>query len=336
MFYGIDAESVEISQGRGTFVFSWGLAIGVENLEEFKDAYSDIIEELKDKYELDSERNIYCSYELKKELADEDEAHRFIEEFQKEIEQHIDHVKTIFSFFPGKDEIESYREQQPSSLDVKKFHKRHLGGYYEHVCAWQIFNSEEEIEKIKLDGFQGHVTRAWLELDNHKEKLEMFHKGDQVSEIISTSDLLMERMEKYYDTRKEQVGKDELENYFMDNDFETSQEYLGTSLLAVLTPINNRHIPTHKIVKEPIYMIMKPKTESIGKKELIDSPRGIKLQNMVAENRGSLKFYNSSEDKDKLESDSKIIYIGEKGEKEASLLKDSYGYEIEIKDFDSI
>lgn len=336
MIYGIDAENVEISQGRGTFAFSWGLAIGTENLEEFKEAYSGIIERLKNKYDLDSNRSVYCSYELKKELADEDKAYQFIEEFEEEIQEHIDRVTVIFSYFPGIQQIESYREQTPSSLDVKKFHKRHLGSYYEHICAWQIFSDQKNAEKIIVDGFQGHVTRAWEEIRPNLDKMEMVHKGDQVSEIISTSDLIMEKMENDFETKNIRVGKNEIKDHFNDKAFRINPEYLGTSLLAVLTPIKNKHIPTHKINREPIYMIMRPQTASIGKKELIDSPKGIKLQNNVTENSGSLKFYNSSEDKDKLELESKIVYIEEEGEREASILTKNYGYDIETVKFSDL
>lgn len=336
MIYGIDGEHVEISQGYGSFVFSWGLAVGAETEDDFREAYSETISQLKEKYRLESERKVYCSYELKKELADEEAAYEFIEDFKSSLHEEIDTVTVIFSFFPEKEEVKSYTDQKPSKLDVKDFHKKHLGDYYEHICAWQIFSKQTNIERIIVDGFQGHRTRAWEELKDNISDLKMIHKGDQVSELISTADLLLEKMEKDFEKQNRWIGKDEIRDYFDEHDFNIKAEYLGTSLLAVLTPTQNRHIPTHKIVREPVYMVMRPDTSKIGKKELIDSPQGIRLQNEVCQEKGSLKFYNSREDKDKLEFDSTIVHVGEEGEKEARTLVESYGYDVDLTKFREI
>lgn len=336
MIYGLDGEHCELAQGRGSFLFSWGLAVGIQSKEDFQKKYFETINNLKDEFDLDSERKVYCSYELKKELADEDAAYDFIEEFQSSIEKEIEKLIVVFSFFTDKKKITSFTEQDPSKLDVKDFHKRHLGDYYEHICAWNILDNQSDVEEILVDGFQGYRTRAWEELKPHLSNLKMVHKGDQISPIISTSDLLLQKMESDFQTRNQRIGKNEFKEYFEDYSFETHTEYLGTSLLALLTPTRNRHIPTHKIVREPVYLIMRPETSQIGKKELIDSPQGIKLQNKVQEEEGSLKFYNSREDKDKLKSESTLVYVGDDGEKEARTLVDSYGYDVNLVKFREI
>ena len=122
------------------------------------------------------------------------------------------------------------------------------------------------------------MTRFWEELQKNKGKVYMLNNGDQVKDIISLSDLMLAKLEQDLKERNITVGKKELENYFKKYGFETRTEYLGNSMLALITPIKNRFIPIHKITKKPSYLIIKPITQNIGKKELIDSPKGIKLQ----------------------------------------------------------
>lgn len=333
MFYGIDGEYCEISQGYSSFVFSWGLAVGTSSHEGFQKRYTEIIESLKQKYNLTTNRKVYCSYELKKELQDEEKAREFIADFESRIQDEIEKVIVTFSFFPEKDEITSFTDQEPSKLDVKDFHKRHLGDYYEHICAWEIFDTQGDVEKIVADGFQGYRTRAWDELRPNLDSFRMIHMGDQVSPLISTADLLLDKLQKDFEEKNEWIGKDQIKTYYQEQDFDIFAEYLGNSLLALLTPTKNRHIPTHKLVKEPVYMIIRPDTSKIGRKELIDSPQGIELQNQVFEENGSLKFYNSREDKDKLNFESTIVYVGEEGKDEAETLVNEYGYNLDLKKF---
>lgn len=263
-------------------------------------------------------------------------AYRFMDRFLELMQDEIETVVVNFSFFPEKDEIRSFTRQDPSELDVKDFHRRHLGNYYEHICAWQILSNREDVEDVLMDGFQGFRTRAWEDLRGDLDRLSMVHKGDQVDPMISASDLLMDLMQKEFEEEGRWIGKDEISDYLGDYSFDVSPEYLGNSLLAVLTPVENRHIPTHKIVREPVFMIIRPDTSKIGKKELMDSPQGVKLQNLVGDEDGSLKFYNSQEDKDKLGPGSKLVYVNEDGEREARLLVENYGYDADLVDFRQI
>lgn len=336
MIYGIDGECVELSQGsQGEFFLSIGVCIGVKDIEEFNEEYSRTLEEAKTKYNIKGDFNVMKSYDFSKEFKSKGKANVAIKNIISSLSGCIEDVKIVYSYFRERNKILSFRRSAASSsLPVKRFHKRHLGKAYEHICAWRAF--QEEAEKCICDAFNGYRTLAWEEMDEEKKlaDLEMRYRGDQLSPVVSVSDMLLNLLKFYFESPDKYVYKSELSQFLDEFGLSGSPEYLGNKLLSLLAPIEDSHMPKERVVENPLYLFFKPDINQVQKQSIMDSPKGIRLRNRVSEEKGSIKFFHEGRDKTLIEG-STLVYMDEKGKKDVEALKNA-GYDVDILDFRSL
>lgn len=293
------------------FVGLLGVCVNPLDETKFEDQYNSIIEELFTKFSLSHTRMVYKSYDVAKLLTKKFESNykSFLLDFARQI-LNTEHAKITFFFtelnlkFIEDGMITIYGKYGSSSrrITVEDFINK-IAGYYEIICAWKM----QQITKIRnatfiVDGMDAlYPCKAWDEL-TERNHIRIQYKGDQISPLLSTSDLLIKFLDEFMKEHYSPLNEKRIESV-LNNDGTVSMEnifikYIGNPDINHIKPTDNyilNFTDLQEHVKRPIIFVGLPNIP--GQKDLFEeSPMFEEVLKSACGLNGSIRMFHPRRD----------------------------------------
>lgn len=334
MYVGFDAKEIRRKKNNDkSYVSPIGCGIKIENIDEFKKAYFDIMEEKFAKINKEFRRKIYSNFYLKKFLG-LTESLKLVEEFYNDIREYIMGVEIYvtqikISKIPI---IYMYRENGIIAAEESKEFLKTLQSAYSYISAWKYYEENKTDEDILLiDHFQGSITAAWQSLQ--KRLLDVYFKGDLCNPLISASDLLLGLIDDLLLKKCKTISQKEIKDILRQLKIDGETKFIRIDFIVPLKrdPIT---LDKKKHLHHPIYFLVKDKKpKDMDYREHLQqlefSPVFDKLVNKACENDAAIKIYNELMDFLIFDRGDKIFYFEERGEGIAKSLHKQYNIPIE-------
>jgi len=347
-YVGIDSTTF-YHEGLTRFKAPLGVAIEVENFEEFDDKYSIIIKELKTKYHLETPRSCIKGYFVSTIIGN-DGAFWFTNEF---IDKIMSSLKTIFVahaiISPSK--LPEITFSNRSKMPTMKFVDI-LTSSFNHIIAWNFINKFAEINQshIFIDYFTGIETKAWNELEKNNN-IFVLSAGEYCNSLISTADLFCKFINDNLYRKREKLGFDGISTIFSSKKLSEIKPNMNpdeiqkaldvivvklyqtnNSPFSMITPNSKRNMEVGLKLKHPVSFVLLSHKLPKEKGVLENTPIFDLLVNDAYQNHGCVRSINLDDLTNEIrymKTGDRIITIGNEALEQAKYLK-SFGLSVDI------
>jgi hypothetical protein len=314
-----------------------GVCLLLDSPDSLNTVYEDFILGLFSKYKVERSRLVYKAADLREKLPLSNTT-RFtnaLEEFYTSLLdiKYLSIVIFYTTFNTKKLPNVTYygRSRTPTKVVKTLDFLNELSNYYNYICAWKV----QKVLSLKscnifLDSFEGEVTNSWNELKrNHVIKIYM--RGDQCNPLIASADLVTRFVDEILALRRLKLDGNGIEELLEEYGNERVYlYYIGQSDLIDIVPALDEPIPIYKYLHQPSVFLL---SEGIIKREKLWFEKSAvydKVLNFASEIGGGFKRVDLEKDYTYImhNSDSYLIYQGDKGHKEAEYIKKLYPIKI--------
>ena len=164
-----------------------GVALVLDDVEEFRQHYLDVIDNFYDKYDLDRENRVIKSDHLSRNIPSYQlgDARETIGEEILDTRS-IERVNTTISWY------ESHVDTPIGSFNGGQFINNFVKSYFPVVTLWRYHRSQfdyDPTETAMLDSFTGKITKSWKYVGNTFD-LTIVPKGDLTYPELSAADII--------------------------------------------------------------------------------------------------------------------------------------------------
>jgi|GEM_PF-4684620 len=301
----IDALGCERKGDEGKeFIAPLGIAVVVSKgrAEDFKKAYSKIIDDILKKHNKPREKTVYKSYDLLVLLGLE-EGFSALQEFSRKIGEHLDGLHVFFSVFninklpkapdSGEPAVWAYKDNRSGvrHISFKKFlHK--LVEAYPYICAWRLACEGALKDSVLLmDSFDSELTPAWSEIEGCKD-FHILTYGDHCSEFIATSDILLKVLELRMQRGRKKLTRDSIGSCLPEHTKKVKIGYMGHEALGKMAPSSGDVIDVRRKIKHPVVFVVPPEAPIAGSRDLtLKSPIMKRIFDLACQHSGCVKFF---------------------------------------------
>lgn len=344
---GIDS-AMFYHDGLTNFRAPFGVAVIVNNYDRFNSTYTQIVNELKAKYNVNSPRICVKGYFLSMQIGSNN-ARLFVEEFLEKILPSLNLIYVNHAIIsPIKvPEIFCANSTKMPTMDFMNV----LTNSFNHVVAWNLLTDFPELKdsQIFMDHFTGKKTRAWEDLEDNKN-IFVLPAGEYCNSLISTSDLICRYIRSYLFTNRERFGFDGISSAFgakgvrgaltdtEDNEIsnvlnsDVKLYQTNNSPFRMITQNSNHRIEVDSHLKHPVSFVLQSHRLPKERNVLEYTPIFDLLTNNAYEKCGCVHFLNP----DDLQSavrymrhGDKIITIGNKAFEDAKYLR-NFGINVDV------
>ena len=282
-----------------------GVGLEIENYDEFTQKYDSVIEELKNRYSISTNRKCLKSHYVYEKTPSS--AKQFMVDFTEKI---IPYVKTIFVSHTI---LNSHKTPQIYGYNGNKEFSpndfiSYLQSYYPHVLAWKILETlpDRTDSVFMLDHFTGHVTKAWQQIEDRN--ISIYPYGEYCNPLISSADFVSKYVNDfiYFNLMRLEfcsVSKAfepfNVEEIRIDRENSTPKPSTKTRLLQyfihdlpMITPHENRAIDVDRKLKHPIYFLLTGKKFNHESDALQHTVYFDIIANRVCDDHGSMRAIN--------------------------------------------
>jgi hypothetical protein len=319
MIVGIDSKKlVRVGKMDNDFIALLGIGAGVEDYENFKIKYTEIISSLFKKRNMVNKLSIYKSSTLKSIGMDFD----FFEEFYRLIKKELSRLYIFLTILRSGTRVKIFPKSEVTEIISIEFMTKHLDSTYPHICAWSMRQewknknrqepSKEFEGKILLDDFSGHKTNAWNSI-SHLVDLEIFPNGDKVNPLISTADILINYLDLKLLNENKKIGADQIGENLSDFEGDLDIRFIGDKCLWNIIPLHKGDIiKTSSKLRHPTIFILRGDGKVKVDKKIIEfSPAFSKIIEQSYKNEGCCKFLDLVTDIDAITDKDFIYPIGD-------------------------
>lgn len=327
---GIDSRTFHRSNPMtgATFLAGFGCAVIVDSYEKFKEKYNEVINDLFSKYSIQKNRKVYCTYLINYALKDPRKQIEFFEDFYTKIISSITELHLFYSYFGKKTpSVRVFTGKDSMELRPMDFLKKHIIHPFPHFCAHKLIMQDKKYREnthIFIDDFGGKITRAWFDLEKC-DNISIVFKGDTSNYCIATADMLLQSIDNRILEQRLTLDDSGLLMANKEISKKTKTHYIGN--FSITSPISRDRMDKFKFLARPIVFVVDEQDPFITKKTIEHSIAFRKLFDYVADNHGSLKYYEKDHDNAIIKDGDRIFSMGESGDKVALILP-RLGYNI--------
>lgn len=347
-YVGIDSATF-YHDGITTFKAPLGVAVETENFEDFNEQYVGIINELKKKYNLETNRVCVKGHFLGTKIGI-DGSFWFVNDF---VEKIITYLKMIYVchvvISPTK--LAEITFSNGSKMPTMKFVDL-LTSSFNHLIAWNILEQFSEINQsiIFMDYFTGITTNAWRTMEGNPN-LYALSAGEYCNSLISTADLICKYINDSLYRDREKLGFNGISKVFSNKNVNEVKPNMDTteikkvldnkntklyqtsnSPFKMITPNSKRNIEIDRKLKHPVSFVL-PSYKLLKEKGILESsPLFDSLTNDAYKNQGCVRTINLDDltrETRYMKQGDKIITIGDEALESAKYLK-QFGIPVEI------
>lgn len=337
-------------QGKFQALIGVGITINEKHLSDFIKTYDNFMQELFQESSIDKRRPIYKAYDLKSlfYIQGKEPISKFVEATKDK----IDFIDFYYSYFIRKTNENGIKDKPTEFINI--YHEEPTGiekvnaikflniiePSYSAICCWGQIQKNPKLcsnSTFYVDNFQSSPSKMWEQISKLKN-LNIVYNGGKCNYLISAADLYLVFLEEQIKKNNLHLNREThkiLHQHFTGK-FET--QFLGTQYLYQLAPAKKANVRTISNVKHPIYYVftegqeMFQKTFGNKKSEqlfLEQSPFLDKVFELATKNKGSVKFYDVSQDNSFITKEDKFYYYGDAGKQKIEMLKRT-GFKNEI------
>lgn len=175
------------SKGSGNQRCLIGVGIVLDDVDEYRQHYLDVISDFYDEYGLDRENQVIKSDHLSRNIPSYklNEARTSIGYDLLDTES-IDRINTTICWY------ESQVDTPIGPFNGGQFVNNFVKSYFPIVTLWQYHRSQQKYnpaEKAMLDSFSGKITKAWKYVGNEFD-MTIVPKGDLTYPALSAADII--------------------------------------------------------------------------------------------------------------------------------------------------
>jgi hypothetical protein len=327
----IDSASFIRKGAYGTFKACTGVALTINNLNNFEAQYFRILDELCSKYKVEKPKVVLKGYDIHYMLGRH--AVPFCDELFSNISSQFSQIDFYYTYFPSRiSKINMYGTDGSAveEASIPEFINK-ITPSYPHLCAWKYLSENNGSHlTFHIDNFEGEITKAWNSISD--KEVNIYFKGDEMYPSLAMADIAL----RVLDNRLRPNGKlkpEDIFSRFCDVSERLRVNYLGQKDFPFITPIKRERINVVPNLKRPLIFILKEAIQGIvDENDLIKkSPLWLNICEMALSKRGSVKFIdqNSKEDRALLNEGGIMICLGDAGFSFAQYLK-GLGFKLEI------
>ena len=340
-YIGIDSTTF-FHAGKTTFKAPIGVAVEVKNHERFDKYYFDIMEKLKQKYEIDTPKMCLKAHYVFEKLGSKRK--QFLDEFVDAVIPQLTMIYVGHLIIPPK-KIPEIISTNGTRTPTMKFRDMLLSSF-NHVVAWNILERfpDKTESYIFMDYFTAVTTSAWEDM-RENQNIFVLPSGEYCNTLISTADFFCKFIRYYLNIKHEKVGHGGISSVFADREVDEIKQdeknasdgcklyQQSRSTLAKIAPISNRTMDVDLRLKHPVYYILSDQRLKKEKSILVSSPLYDKLTNNAIKTHGCVRVINLDDMPNEVKymrPNDRIITIGKKAQDDAAYLVDGYGLLIDI------
>ncbi|NOR46731.1 MAG: hypothetical protein GQ533_01605 [Methanosarcinaceae archaeon] len=320
-----DSKSFTRGSGDRSFKGCLGVCLGFTNPDEFEQQYAEFVNGI---FEYGHQnRKVIKSFDLNKYFKDDRSGLlSCLSSFVSMLSQNEVRINAIFTTLNTKllpDGIKKYGlGRSPSTTKKPLDFLDELNNYYPYIATWKVSKiAQLNGSDVALDSFTGEYTNAWGELCAH-HNVSVIPKGDQCNPFISSADLVTAFIDEYLSQNHLPLNEEMIKLSLNNCDANESHVfYVGHNDFDNIVPIKKEKINLVEYYRRPmIYILKEDILKQVENKYIETSPLWGKLLNFGCDMNSGIKYISYSEDYNNIKDGDYLIYLGEKGKKQADYL----------------
>ena len=328
------------------------VTLEINNIKEFRRSYFEILEEFCEEHDMNTCYPVIKSDDLKNNIP----GFKFSRVREELITRlfdidEIENVHVTFGYHP--EEVILFKRAEEKSREVSggKFLNSYLFNYFPLVGIWSYLNYKDNrdfIDKenvVRIDGISGKITKAWKDVGNHFEKIEIIPKGDETYPELSWVDLVSNYIARTlpysstFENEEEGINFEPIPiyDYTNEHDIYSSYEFVNSDHDDMIVPDFTHPIKGQIFYPHPIFYIVYG--SSIKKDFITQTNFYERLKEVAFENGGCVKFIGLSRDIGNICDGDVMVTVNASSdqlEELETISKMNWNKEIEIVEYDEI
>lgn len=349
-YVGIDSTTF-YKEGMSTFRAPLGVAVEVLDHVNFDKKYIEIIEALKKKHHLETDRCCIKGHFVHKKLGTN--GVQFVADFVDAIIPSLRMIYVCHTILSPNTLPEVKACNGTKIIPTLEFVGK-LCSSYPHIVAWNLLQdfADRDESRLYIDHFTGDTTKAWQTLDGNNN-IFVLPAGEYCNSLISTADFICKYINdtiyqnhkklgyegisyafenKLVTEIKRNMNPDEIRELLKSTKPHLHQRFIYS--LSMITPDSNRQMDVDSKLRHPVSYILTSKILSKEKEAMETTPLYDIITNSAYKQNGCVRSINTDEIHNEIKymkSGDSIITIGEPAlEKAKYLVNDLTGLNIKI------
>jgi hypothetical protein len=306
-----DATIYSLEDERPDWLSLVSVAIAVDDMVEFEDKYTSIIETKLQDHGIQFRHPIIKNSDINQWTTDWER-----KEVRKDIGTSLLQIDNIDNLQIVETSLHSewvtiYREQEnhKNKRRSEKFIEHDLQSYYNLISIWEYLRKSEDRptthRNVLTDDFSGKTSPAWTQIGKMSNEIHIIPKGDETYPLLSLADLTLELVKQEVDDWHEQDIYEYLREITPDDSAWIDSDGIDEEReLRNIAPHRKYNINTAQHYPSPTYYI---DTTGVGKDTLRSTEFYNHILRLAWKTDGCVKLFEEKQDREYMTSEDFLI-----------------------------
>jgi hypothetical protein len=306
-----DATIYSLKDERPDWLSLVSVAIAVDDLVEFDEKYTEIIEEKSEEHNINCRHPIIKNSDINQWTSDWNR-----KEVREDIVTSLLQISNISNIQIVETSLHSEwvtifkdKENKKKQRRSEKFISEDLQPYYNLISIWEYLRKAgdrpDTHKNVLTDDFSGKVSPAWIQTGKMSDDLRIIPKGDQTYPLLSLSDLTLELVKQEVDNWHEKDIYEYLRGVTPDDSAYIDSDAIDEKRdLKLIAPNRVHNINTVKHYPSPTYYV---DTDGVGKNTLRSTEFYNHILRLAWTKDGCVKLFQENQDREYMSSEDTLI-----------------------------
>jgi len=323
-----DATIYSLEDERPDWLSLVSVAIAVDDMVDFEEQYTDVIEQKSDEHGIKCRHPIIKNSDINQWTSDWNR-----KDVREDIVTSLLEIDSIANIQIVETSLHSewvtvYKEQDSKKRKRRseEFIEHDLQPYYNLISIWEYLRKAESRpsthKNVITDDFSGKTTPVWDQIGKMSNELRVIPKGDETYPLLSLSDLTLELVKQEVDDWHEKDIYEYLRGVTPDDSAWIDSDGIDEERdLKMIAPHKNHNVNTAKQYPSPTYYI---DTNGFGKNKLRSTEFYNHILRYAWKTDGCAKLFEESKDREYINSEDFLICMDGNTER--------YSYLVDLND----